>query len=229
MGTVGRIQSLVKHVSNRMLGAGAIRAYSVFSPYHVKPVFSKDEQARMEESGEFAKMAHVPILPAMKAETSSEFFDPVVDKFINFVLRKGKKELARNLVEEAFEKIKRAQLERYHKATPEERVKIILSPRKILHVAVANCKPVMELMSMKKGGSNYRVPIPVLERRQRFLSMNWLIQAAQDKNGRIPFSTQLAKELIDAAENQGRVVRKKQELHKMCEANRAYAHFRWSG
>ncbi|XP_015112672.1 28S ribosomal protein S7, mitochondrial [Diachasma alloeum] len=228
MGSVGRIQSLVKRVSNRVLGIGAIRTYSVFNPYHIKPTFRKDEQARLEESGELAKIAHVPILPAMKAETSSEFFDSVVDKFINYVLRKGKKELARSLVEEALEKVKRSQLERYHKARPEERANIILSPKEVLHAAVINCKPVMELMTMKKGGSNYRVPIPVLERRQRFLSMNWIIQAAQDKNGRIPFSTQLAKELIDAADNQGRVVKKKQDLHKMCEANRAYAHFRWS-
>ncbi|XP_011308604.1 28S ribosomal protein S7, mitochondrial [Fopius arisanus] len=233
MGSVGLqfagLQSLFKHISCRMLGIGGIRTYSVFHPHHIKPTFRKDEQERLEQSGELAKIAHMPILPPMKAETCSEFFDPVVDKFINYVLRRGKKELARSLVEETFEKIKRIQLERYHKAKPEERVNIVLNPKEILHTAVINCTPVMELMPMKKGGSTYRVPIPVLERRQRFLSMNWIIQAAQDKEGSIPFSTQLAKELIDAAHNQGRVVKKKQDLHKQCEANRAYAHFRWSG
>lgn len=70
--------------------------------------------------------------------------------------------------------------------------------------------------------------MPITAKRAQFVSMNWLIQAGKDKDSTIRFHMQLAKELIDAANNTGKVIKKKQDLHKQCEANRAYAHYRWS-
>ncbi|KAF7993105.1 hypothetical protein HCN44_005886 [Aphidius gifuensis] len=221
---IGKLQFLSKYICSQ----SGSRLYSVFPPTYIKPIFRKDEQAILEQTGEAEKIAHVPIKPAMGAETSSEFYDPIVAKFTNYVLRKGKKRLARSLVSDTFENIKRIQLKRYHKASPEHRDQIILDPAKILHKAVVNCTPVMQLEKMRRAGTAYPVPVPVLENRQRFLAMNWLIQAGQNKEGEVPFSTKLANELIDASNNHGSVVKKKQDLHKQCEANRSYAHYRWS-
>lgn len=75
---------------------------------------------------------------------------------------------------------------------------------------------------------SFQVPIPVSDKRSQFLSMKWLIEAANDKERKVHFPEKLAYELIDAANNAGRVVKRKQDLHKQCEANRAYAHYRWS-
>ncbi|KAK0168813.1 hypothetical protein PV327_002580 [Microctonus hyperodae] len=224
-----KLQTLIKFLDPiRSTNVGVVKSYSVFPPHHVKPVFRKNEQALIKETGEAEKLAHVPILPPLDSETSSEFYDPVVAKFTNYIMRKGEKNLARSLLEQTFEKIKRTQLMRYHKALPEERDSIILDPKEILFKAIENVSPVMDLIPIKRGGGTYQVPVPLLEKRQKFFGMNWLIKAAKDKPGEVKFHDMLAKELIDAANNQGRVVKKKHDLHKQCEANRAYAHYRWT-
>lgn len=84
------------------------------------------------------------------------------------------------------------------------------------------------LFQCKKNLYFFQVPIPLTHKRARFLSFKWLITTAQEKDSSVRFHYQLAKEMIDAANNTGRVVKKKQDLHKQCEANRAYAHYRWS-
>ncbi|XP_034939217.1 28S ribosomal protein S7, mitochondrial [Chelonus insularis] len=204
------------------------RLYSVYPPTYKLPVFRKEDQATLELSGELKKLAHEPIRPVLTYQTCSEFYDPTVSKFINYIMRKGNKELARTLVEGAFEEIKRRQLKKYHNASPEERSQIELDPVKILHKAIENTMPVMMTMPIKKGGTTYQVPSPLLEPKSRFMAMNWLWKTAKEKDKHLRFIVVLAKELLDAADNTGRVVKIKQNLHKQCELNRAYAHFRWS-
>lgn len=144
-------------------------------------------------------------------------------------MRGGDKITAKLLIDKTFEVIKRSQIEKYHKAkTPEDKAKIETNPRVLFNRAIENCKPVLGLTPIKRGGATYQVPIPITEKRSRFLSMKWLIEAANEKEKTVHFPEKLAWELIDAANNTGRVVRKKQDLHKQCEANRAYAHYRWS-
>lgn len=141
----------------------------------------------------------------------------------------GKKALARELLDKSFENIKRMQLERYHKSkSDDDKSKIELNPRVIFHRAVENCKPVITLTPIKRGGVRYQVPVPVSEKKSQFLSMKWIIEAAQQKDRTVRFHLQLARELIDASNNSGRVVKRKLDLHRQCEANRAYAHYRWS-
>lgn len=143
-------------------------------------------------------------------------------------MRKGRKQLARNLVEKTFEKIKRIQLKKYYREADETaRQKIVLDPRAIFRTAVTNCTPVLQLTPIKRGGATYQVPVPVSNRRARFLAMNWLIEASQDTPKPIHFPETLATELLDAANNTGKIVKKKVDLHRQCEANRAYAHYRW--
>ncbi|OXU28223.1 hypothetical protein TSAR_009634 [Trichomalopsis sarcophagae] len=204
------------------------RLYSVFPSYYVQPVVNKDVIRDMEAAGETNEMAHLNIKPAFCSETSSEFYDPLVNKFINFLTKEGNKQRARELLEKTFEKIKRIQLERYHKSNATEQEEIELDPKVILYKAVDNSTPVLELMKMNRGGQSYQVPVPVTEKRARFLAMNWLINAGKEKDYKVKLPERLAYELIDAYNNQGRVIRKKQELYRQCEANRSYAHFRWT-
>lgn len=143
-------------------------------------------------------------------------------------MRGGQKRLARELVVKGFENIKRIQLERYNLADADEKPKIETDPLKILHLAVENCRPLLQLTPIKRGGSTYQVPIPITEKRSYFVAMRWLIEAAREKERTVHFPEKIAWELLDAAANSGKVIKKKQDLHKQCEANRAYAHYRWS-
>ena len=125
-------------------------------------------------------------------------------------------------------KIKQLQLAKYYKATTNvERAEIELNPITIFHKALDNCKPILQLTPIKRGGSTYQVPIPITENRARFLAMKWIILESREKDRKIHFPEKFALELIDAYNNTGKVVKRKQDLHKQCENNRAYAHYRW--
>ncbi|CAG9584634.1 unnamed protein product [Danaus chrysippus] len=199
-----------------------------FPDYFQNPIFRKEDQAKLIENNELSKLAAIPVKPPAACETSSVYYDPLVNKVINHVMKMGNKQLARSLVEKAFENIKRKQIERYHLAsTPEEKAKILLNPKDVLHRAVENCKPLLQLLPIKRGGITYQVPGPITEKRSLFLAVKWLLDASNDKERTVHFPEQFAWELLDAANNTGKVVKRKQDLHRQCEANRAYAHYRW--
>ncbi|XP_019525396.2 small ribosomal subunit protein uS7m [Aedes albopictus] len=204
-------------------------AMSQYGPQFVEPVFKKETLTAMEESGEISKIAHVPIKAARNNDSCSVFHDDLVSKFTNYVMKKGEKVLARELVEKGFENIKRHQLERYHLAeSEEEKAKIELNPRVLLRTAVENCRPLLQLTPIKRGGVRYQVPVPITEQRSYFLAMKWLLEAIREKERTVHFPEKMAWEVLDAAANHGKVIKRKQELHRQCEANRAYAHYRWS-
>lgn len=142
--------------------------------------------------------------------------DPVysniaVSRFINHVMRRGKKTVAQKIVYGAFDIIK-------------EKTK--KDPLEVFEQALQNAGPLLEVKSRRIGGANYQVPVEVKGDRKITLAMRWLIQGAKQKKGR-PMKEKLAQELIDAANNQGWAVKKKQDTHRMAEANRAFAHFAW--
>lgn len=135
-----------------------------------------------------------------------------VEKFINHIMERGKKDIARKIVYGAFEEIKtKAQVE---------------NPLEIFDAALKNASPVMEVRSRRVGGANYQVPREVRPERRNFLAMTWMIQAAQSKTG-TPMYKRLAEELILASKNEGTAVKKKEDTHRMAEANKAFAHFAW--
>ncbi len=135
-----------------------------------------------------------------------------VSKFINHIMERGKKDIARKIVYQAFDEIKK-------KAEVE-------NPLEIFDVALKNASPVMEIRSRRVGGANYQVPREVRPERRNFLAMTWMIQAARGKKG-TPMYKRLAEELILASKNEGSAVKKKEDTHKMAEANKAFAHFAW--
>lgn len=150
-------------------------------------------------------------------------FDPVVQKFINMVMRKGRKTVARENVLRALEYVKRAQVEKYHKASEEEKHSIELDPVKIFHQALENGKPMLITKKVKKAGQIYQVPVAASEIRQNFLTMKWLILVSMEKHRTVRFYDKLGQEILDAYNHQGGLIRRKQEMHKICETNRAFA------
>ncbi|XP_046385226.1 28S ribosomal protein S7, mitochondrial [Ischnura elegans] len=201
--------------------------YSNYAPYFVDPVYKKHDLEELTESGEADKLKHVPIKAAKNEHTSSVYHDTLTRKLINYVLRKGKKDLARDLIEKTYENMKRIQLQKIN--GPEgDKLSIETNPVVILEKAVENCKPLLQLSPIKRGGVVYQVPVPISAKRSEFLAFKWLVLAGKEKERTIHFPEKMAWELIDASENKGKVVKKKQDLHRQCEANRAYAHYRWS-
>jgi len=149
-----------------------------------------------------------PAQPAADLKYNSE----KVAKFINYVMERGKKEIARGVVYDAFEAIKE-----------KEKVE---NPIEVFDTALKNTAPAMEVRSRRVGGANYQVPREVRETRRNFLSMKWIVDAARLKKGK-PMSIKLAEEIIAASKNEGEAVKKRENTHKMAEANKAFAHFAW--
>jgi small subunit ribosomal protein S7 len=150
----------------------------------------------------------VPKRPVMH---DPKYGDQLVTKFMNVVMLDGKKAVAESIVYGAFEVV----LER----TREE-------PLRVFHRAIENCQPMVEVKSRRVGGATYQVPVEVRNERRVALAMRWLIQFARKRPGR-SMRDKLANELIEAAHNRGNAVRKRDEVHRMAEANRAFAHYRW--
>ena len=134
-----------------------------------------------------------------------------VAKFINQVMRMGKKNVARKIVYGAFEILK--------EKTKKE-------PLEIFEQALKNASPVLEVKSKRIGGATYQIPREVKGERKLTLAMRWMIKAASSKKGK-PMREKLCQELIDASKNTGVAVKKKEDTHRMAEANRAFAHFKW--
>ncbi len=133
-----------------------------------------------------------------------------VQSFINRVMKNGKKSVATRLIYNAFDIIQ----EKTKKA-----------PLEVFLAALKNASPIMEVKPRRVGGATYQVPMEVSPERQFALATRWLIAASRSRSGR-SFSEKLAAELMDAANNLGSAVRKREETHKMAEANRAFSHYR---
>ena len=142
--------------------------------------------------------------------------DPVYDnvvvaKFINQVMRRGKKNTARKIVYSAFDIIK-------------EKTK--KDPVELFETALKNVRPLLEVKPKRVGGATYQVPKPVSMERGITLATRWILGIARGKKGK-PMKEKLAEELISASNNEGAAIKKKEDTHRMAEANRAFAHFAW--
>jgi len=134
-----------------------------------------------------------------------------VSKFVNQVMRKGKKTIAKKIVYGVFDIVK--------EKTKKE-------PLEIFELALKNASPLLEVRPKRIGGATYQVPVEVKGERKLTLAMRWIIEAARSKKGK-PMKEKLAEELISAANDTGAAIKKKEDTHRMAEANRAFAHFAW--
>ncbi|XP_018527136.1 28S ribosomal protein S7, mitochondrial [Lates calcarifer] len=208
--------------------------WSRYNPYYLEPEFRKEVYSKSEAelTAEEKEQRELKVIRPIKAAThgvnSSVFYDPVVSKFTNMMMKHGEKTLARQIMTQTLETLKRKQVEKYHKASEEQKEEIECNPYAIFHQALDNCKPVVGLANIQKGGKNYQVPVPLTDSRRRFLAMKWMItECRENKHRRTHMYEKLSQELMAAYMKEGNVIKKKFELHKMAEANRAYAHYRW--
>ena len=140
-----------------------------------------------------------------------KFQDRIVAKFINNLMREGKKSTGEKIIYGAF-------------AVVENRLKD--DPLKVFKKALDNVKPVVEVKSRRVGGATYQVPLEIPTDRQNALALRWIVDFADAKKG-MPMKAALAAEILEAYQGQGNAIRKRDEVHKMAQANKAFAHFRW--
>lgn len=146
-----------------------------------------------------------------EAQADPRYNSPVVAKFVSHLMWDGKKTVALKIFYDALDYIE--------KKTKED-------PFEVFERAFGNIKPVLEVRPRRVGGATYQVPVEVRPKRRQSLAIKWIITAARARS-EYRMSERLANELIDATQNQGAAFKKKEETHKMAEANRAFAHFRW--
>ena len=136
----------------------------------------------------------------------------LVTKLINQVMLDGKKGLAQSIVYGAFDIVKE---------------KLGLEPLDAFNQALENTKPLLETKGRRVGGATYQVPMEIRPERRQTLAIRWIVMFARKRNGEITMEERLAGELIDAYNNTGAAVKRKEEMHRMAEANKAFAHYRW--
>ena len=141
-----------------------------------------------------------------------KFGDQTVAKFVNILMLNGKKSTAEKIVYDALE----AALEKRKGSEPVD----------LLYKALENVRPMVEVKSRRVGGATYQVPVEVRADRRNTLAMRWIIDAAR-KRGEKSMVRRLAGELLDAVDNKGSAVKKREDTHRMAEANKAFAHYRW--
>ncbi|MBI3886090.1 MAG: 30S ribosomal protein S7 [Opitutae bacterium] len=152
------------------------------------------------------RATHRPTVPDVR------YNSPLVTHLINVIMKSGKRTLAERIVYGAFEKVS----EKLQKGDPVD----------LLMGAMENARPKLEVKSRRVGGATYQVPVEISFERQESLALRWIVNAAGGRKG-TPMREAIAAEIIDAYNNTGSVVKKKEEMHKMAQANRAFAHLRW--
>ena len=154
--------------------------------------------------GRHKKSVNRPVMPA-------KYNSQVVSKFVSRMMLDGKKDTCTKIIYEAMDKLK---------------AKTGNEPLEVFLKALDNVKPVVEVKSRRVGGATYQVPVEIRDARREALAMRWIIEAARKRSGHGMADT-LSAELLDAFNNTGTAFKKKEDTHKMAEANKAFAHFRW--
>ena len=150
-------------------------------------------------------------IPKRELPPDALYNSALVTKFINTIMKQGKRSTAERILYQSFELIKERSGD---------------DPLKIFKKALDNVKPALEVKSRRVGGSNYQVPIEVRPVRRTALAIRWLISFAKSR-GEKTMQDKLAGEILDAANNRGNAIKKREDTHKMAEANKAFAHYRW--
>lgn len=155
--------------------------------------------------GRHKKSVNRPIVPDVK------YNSPVITKFVSRMMLDGKKDICTKIVYKAMDQLK---------------AKTDKDPLEVFLKALDNVKPAVEVKSRRVGGATYQVPVEIRDARKEALAMRWIIAAARSRSGH-GMSDTLAAELMDAFNNTGSAYKKKEDTHKMAEANKAFAHYRW--
>ena len=144
-------------------------------------------------------------------ELDPRFKDKIISKFINIIMLDGKKTIAEKILYSILDKISKEKK---------------IDANKFFHDVLSNVKPRVEVRSRRVGGATYQVPMEVKVDRSQALAIRWIIDAARKRSGK-SMQNKLHQEFLDASDNKGGAVKKREDTHKMAEANKAFAHFRW--
>lgn len=224
--------------------------------YGANPLFQEDDFQKSVEESRLDDLKYEKIRFAQLSENSSPLYDADLERFARIIMEgSGRKGLAYDLMHRTFYTIKTYQLAKYRKllakiekketgaqgnketgpvdllaATDEETLASIeTNPMTIFKQALANSEPLVIVRKVKRGGATYQVPFPIQKSQGEWFAAKWLVQAVRDRPKRRVklFPEIMAQELIDAASNRGKVVKKKDDIHRLANSNRAYAHYRW--
>ena len=149
--------------------------------------------------------------PVRKIYSDPKYGSKVISKFINSIMYDGKRSTAERILYTALEKIKETKKE---------------DPLKVFNTAISNVRPNIEVRSRRVGGATYQVPVEVKSNRSQALALRWLLAASRKRKNK-SMSDKLFYEIMDASQNKGSAIKKREDTHKMAESNKAFAHFRW--
>ena len=149
--------------------------------------------------------------PNRKIYPDPKYGSVVISKFINSIMYDGKRSTAEKILYDALEKIKSKSKD---------------DPLKVFNTAISNVKPNLECRSRRVGGATYQVPVEVKSKRAQALALRWLMEATRKRKNKT-MAEKLYAEILDASQNKGSAIKKREDTHKMAEANKAFAHFRW--
>lgn len=220
--------------------------------YGVKPIHTEEAYIEAEENDMLKELEYESIRFALKSETASPLYDTDYERFVRYIMKGGKKALAYELAEKTFfyvkmyqiKKLKKQQarkegLERDKEAGKEQSAidslnasdeeEIETNPMTILQRALKNCEPVVITKKVKRGGATYQVPYPLGAKQREWFAIRWLLEAVRErpKPREKQFPQVMAQELIDAAYLRGMVIKRRDDMHRLADANKAYAHYRW--
>ena len=152
-----------------------------------------------------------PLKKKGKVAPDAKYDSVKVGRLINYIMERGKKTVARKVVYQAFDEIQKSEGK---------------DPQLVFEEALQNVGPLTELRSRRVGGANYQIPQEVSADRRLILALRWILQAAKERKG-VPMHKKLAREIVDASKNEGAAVTRRENIQKMAEANRAFAHLAW--
>lgn len=205
--------------------------------YGLKPLVTDEDYQTSEEDDKLHELSFEKIRFARLWETNSPLYDSLHERFVDFAMKHGKKELLYDLMDQTFYYIKSYQIRKLRKDIAKAKAEgheqlpdVEVNPMTILKQAIENCKPLVTTKKVKRGGAVYQVPFPIVEKQSEYLAIKWIQAAVDDrpKPKMRSYSEAMARELIDAANNTGKVIKRRDDLHRLADANKAYSHYRWS-
>ncbi|CAD5227363.1 unnamed protein product [Bursaphelenchus xylophilus] len=217
--------AIVGHMSKRCFGHFSMVHRSVFGPHTFADPIT--DIAELKKPIPEDDLRNYRYLKPMNTDQVPVFYrDHVIDKLIRVCMKEGKKDLSRRNVYAALELVKRIQYKKWLNKKEDEYVE--LDPFVIANKAIRNCTPLMKLLPYVRGGVTYQVPFPIRPSEAEFKAMKMMRNICRERSfhGATHFPNIMASELVAAFENEGLTVQAKQDLHKQCEANRAFAHYR---
>lgn len=195
----------------------------------MEPVVSKEQLDYIKENepDRFTNLKYSKVKSLHPFRANNEFYDEFIFRLVGRVLRKGARERADKLIRETLFLIKKDRLEKCRELEPSERANFVRDPVQIMKQAWENCKPVLKILQVTRGGSKYFAPIPTLEHQKDKIVFSWVREVIENRPRPRPekFPQVFSRELLLAYKNEGKLIKKKLDLYRLCEANKAYVNY----